>query len=197
MHEPREKDDGQWRAVVLEKHPHVVVEQRAAAQLTADVGDEEDQHGGHDAEVEGLSVAQQGEDLDALLEVDEGDVEAEDVAGEAGDVAQPVARVGESEDPVHDKGPQADPAHEGQVVDSGGHHDVVDCVVEDGDGARDADDDERLAGEHGEDDGAEDRGQQDLVDAVLRVRASEHVEGEGQGRQDTVWGSFWSVSCVC
>lgn len=97
-------------------------------------------------------VSQQGEDLDALLEVDEGDVEAEDVAGKAGDVAQPVARVGGGEDPVHDEGPQADPAHKGQVVDARRHHDVVDCVIEDGDGPRHADNDERLAGEHGEDD---------------------------------------------
>lgn len=195
VHKAGEEDDGQWCTIVLQKHPDVVVEERAFAQLTAGVGYEEDKHGGHDAQVEGLAVAEQGEHLDALLEVDEGDVEAEDVAGEAGDIAQPVARVGDGENPVHDEGPQADPAHEGQVVDPGGHHDVVDGVVKDGDGPGHAHDDERLAGEQGEDDRAENRGQQHLIDTILRVRAGKHVQGEGQGRQDA-FGWHWSVSKV-
>lgn len=192
--EPREEDDRQRRAVVLEEDAHVVMEQRALAELAAGIRDGEDQHGHHDAQVEGLGVALQHEDLDALLEVDEGDVEAEDVAGEAGDVAQPVARVRDGEDPVQDEGPQADPAHEGEVVDARGHHDVVDGVVEDGDGPRHADDDERLAGDEGEDDGAEDGRQEHLIDAVLRVRAREHVQGEGHGREDAVGRFLVSVA---
>jgi len=186
VHEAGEEDDGQRGSVVLEEGPDVVVEERACPELATGVGDEEDQHGGHDAQVEGFAVAEQGEDLDALLEVDESDVEAEDVAWKAGDVAQPVARVRDGEDPVHYHGPQADPAHEGQVVDSGGLHDVVDGVVEDGNGPCHAHDDERLAGEHGEDDGAEHRSQQHLVDSILRVGAREHVQGEGQGWKNTV-----------
>lgn len=85
--EAGEEDDGQRGSVVLEEDPDVVVEERAGPKLAADVGDEEDQHGGHDAQVKGLLVAEQGEDLDSLLQVDEGDIEAEDVAWEAGDIA--------------------------------------------------------------------------------------------------------------
>lgn len=186
VHEAGEEDDGERGAVVLDEGAHIVVEQGAAAQLAAEVGDGEDEDGDEDAQVEGLVVAEEDEDLDALLEVDEGDVEAEDVAGEAGDVAQPVARVGDGEDPVHDHGPEADPGHEGEVVGARGLHDVVDGVVEDGDGARDADDDQGLAGEEGEDDGAQDGGEEDLVHAVVGVRAGEHVQGEGQGREDAI-----------
>lgn len=64
--------------------------------------------------------------MDAFLEIDEGYVEAEDVAGEAGYVFEEVAGVGEGEDPVHDEGPETDPAHEGEVVGAGGDHNVVD-----------------------------------------------------------------------
>lgn len=187
MHEASKEDDRQGGSVVLDEGADIVVEQGALADGVGKVGDREDEHGGEDAQVERLRVAQQFEDLDALLEVDEGDVEAEDVAGEAGDVAEPVARVGDGEDPVHDEGPDADPGHEGEVVGAGGLHDVVDGVVEDGDGARHADDDKRLAGEEAEDDGAQDGGEQGLVYAVVGVGAGEHVQGEGQGREDAVW----------
>lgn len=83
--------------------------------------------------------------MDALLEVDAGDVEAENVAGEAGDPAQPVAGVCDGEDPVEDEGPSeearvraeadvvmrrwnlhANPGHEAEIVDSCRMHDVVD-----------------------------------------------------------------------
>lgn len=120
------------------------------------------------------------------MEVDEGDVKAEDVTGKTSDVAQPVARVGDGEDPVHDEGPDADPGHEGEVVGASGQHDVVDGVVENSDGARHADDDKRLAGEEAEDDGAQDGGEQGLVYAVVGVGAGEHVQGEGQGGEDAV-----------
>lgn len=188
--EAGEEDDGQRGAVVLDKGADVVVEEGALADGVGGVGDGEDEDGGEDAEVEGTGVAQQLEDLDALLQVDAGDVEAKNVAGEAGDVAQPVARVGGGEGPVQDEGPEADPGHEGEVVGAGGPHDVVDGVVEDGDGAGDADNDEGLAGEEAEDDGAQDRGEEGLVDAVVGVGAGEHVQGEGQGGEDaTRWSA--------
>lgn len=125
VHEAREEDNRQRGTVVLQKHPHGVAEQGALAELAAGVGDHEDEQGDHDGQVEGGVVAEALEHLDALLQVDEGDVEAEDVAGEPRHVPQPVARVGDGQDPVEDERPQADPAHEGQVVGSGGHHDVV------------------------------------------------------------------------
>ena len=46
-----------------------------------------------------------GEDLDTFLKVDKGDVKAEDVAAEAGDVGESIAGVGDSKDPVHDQRP--------------------------------------------------------------------------------------------
>ena len=41
--------------------------------------------------------------MDSLLEVDEGDVKTKDVAGEAGDPAEPVARVGDGEETMEDE----------------------------------------------------------------------------------------------
>ena len=46
-----------------------------------------------------------GENLNALLQVDEGHVEAKDIAAEAGDVGETVAGVGDGKDPVHDQRP--------------------------------------------------------------------------------------------
>jgi len=46
-----------------------------------------------------------GQDLDAFLEIDEGDVEAEDVAGETGYVFESIAGVCNGKNPVHYKGP--------------------------------------------------------------------------------------------
>lgn len=126
VHEPRKEDDGQGGAVVLEEDADGVAEQGARAELAAGVGDHEDEQGGGDAQVEGGAVAEALEDLDALLQVDEGDVEAEDVAREPRHVPQPVARVGRGEHPVEGQRPQPDPAHEGQVVGPRRRHDVVD-----------------------------------------------------------------------
>lgn len=53
----------------------------------------------------------------------------------------------------------SNPAHEGQVVYTRGLHDVVHGIVENGDRARDADDDQRLAGKHRKDNGSEHRSQ--------------------------------------
>lgn len=105
VYEPREEDEGERGAVVLEEDAHVVVEEAAATEAGADVRDHEDEQRGDDRKVEWLGITQTLEDLDAFLEVDEGDVEAEDVAGEAGHVAQPVAGVCYREDPVEDEGP--------------------------------------------------------------------------------------------
>lgn len=49
-----------------------------------------------------------GEDLNGFLQVDEGDVEAKDVAAEAGDVGEAVAGVSDGEDPVHDQRPPSE-----------------------------------------------------------------------------------------
>lgn len=86
---------------------------------------------------------------------------------------------------MHEQCPQADPSHKGKVVGALGNDNVVDGVGKDRDGPRDAHDDERLRGEDGEDDAAQNRGEEHLVDAVRIVCLGEHVEREGQRGKDT------------
>jgi hypothetical protein len=105
VHEAGEENNGERGAVILQEDADGVGEEVAPAQLAADVSDEEDEQGDDDGQVKGLLVAEPGQDLDALLKVYKGDVEAKHVAGKAGDVAQPVARVGNSQDPVKDQRP--------------------------------------------------------------------------------------------
>lgn len=62
----------------------------------------------------------------------------------------------------------------------------MELLVEDSNGTRDAYDDERLAGEEREENRAQDRCEQDLIDAIARARTSEHVEREGEGGKDAV-----------
>lgn len=145
VYEAREEDEGQRRAVILEKHAHRLLEQAARAQLAAHVRHHEDQQGRHDGQVEGGPVAEAVEHLDALLEVDEGDVEAEDVAGKPGDPAQPVARVCNRQEDMQNEGPStrvsscfpfsqqqrgggnihAYPGHEANIVYARVFHNVV------------------------------------------------------------------------
>lgn len=89
-----------------------------------------------------------GENLDALLQVDEGHIEAEDIAAEAGDVGETVAGVGDGEDPVHDQRPpssklvavghqegvsglQAYPTHESEIIGPPRCDDIVNGIIED------------------------------------------------------------------
>lgn len=80
-------------------------EQATRAQNTTEVGYHEDKEGSNDRQVKVLALAEALEDLYALLDIDAGDVETEDVAGEAGDVAKEVAGIRDSEDPMEDEGP--------------------------------------------------------------------------------------------
>lgn len=105
VHEAREEDERQRRAVVLKKHAHHVRKKIARAENAAQVCDHEYEEGCNDGQVKVLALAEALEDLDALLEIDEGDVEAEDVAGEAGHVVKEVAGICDREDPVEDEGP--------------------------------------------------------------------------------------------
>ena len=106
MHEPSKEHQRQGCTVVFEKDSHRVSEEAAAAaNFAADVGDDEDEESGDNGEVEAGGSAEAVEDLDALLKIDAGDIEAEDVAGEAGYPAEPVARVCDSKDSVEEGGP--------------------------------------------------------------------------------------------
>lgn len=105
MYEAREEDDRQGRAIVLQKDADRMPEKGALPQLAAHVRDHEHEQRDHYGQVEGRRIAEDLEDLDPLLEIDEGDVEAEDIAGEPCDVLQPVTRIGDGQNPVEDEGP--------------------------------------------------------------------------------------------
>ena len=80
----------------------MVLEERTVADETADIADCSDEEGNNDGEVETF-LALTSEDLDAFLQVDEGDVKTEDVTGEARYVAKCIGGVGDGEDGMHDK----------------------------------------------------------------------------------------------
>ena len=105
MDKPGKEDESQGCAIVLEEDTDPVMEKGAGAENAAEVGEDEDEEGDDDREIEGGLVAEARENFDALLEIDEGDVEAEDVAREASDPAKPVARICDGENPVKDEGP--------------------------------------------------------------------------------------------
>ena len=107
MDEAGEENEGKRSAIVLEEHAKSVREETAPAELAAEVGDHEDEQSSYDGEVEGLAAAETLENLDSLLKIDKGDVEAEDVAGEAGDIFEKVTRVGYCKYPVEDQRPAA------------------------------------------------------------------------------------------
>lgn len=60
----------------------------------------------------------------------------------------------------------------------------VDGLVEDGDGSCHTDNNQGLGSKEREDDGAEHRSQEDLVDTIVGSYPGEHVEGESQSRKD-------------
>lgn len=101
MHKTCKEDHCKRCTIIFDEDSNVVLEEGAGADETAKVTNYEHEKSNDDGEVEGLAGSLPGEDLDALLEVDEGDVEAEDVAGETGHIFQAVTRIGDGEDPVH------------------------------------------------------------------------------------------------
>ena len=193
--EAREEDDCEGSAVVFNKLADVSVEEFAFADDAAEVGAGRDEERDHDAEVGGCwgLVPLASKDLDAFLEVDERNIEAERITAKSRNVCEGVAGVGDGKDPVHYQRPDSDPGHEDKEVVPLRCDDVVDGVREDGNGTGDADDAEWLACEEREDAASKDGGEEDFVDAVGVVGFGEHVEGEGEGRQDTE--ELVSISC--
>lgn len=130
-----EEDDGQWRTVILDELSDVSVEQVAVANDTTEVCDSQDEQRHHHCQVRRAGsrhVPLSREDLNALLEINEGDIKAEDVTGETSDIGEAIASICGREDPMHNQGPNADPAHEGEKVGAGRNNNVVDGVTEDG-----------------------------------------------------------------
>lgn len=98
--EAGKEDEGQGRAIIFEKDTQGMAKEAAGAKLTAGIGNHEDQEGGNDGEIKLGAIAQTLENLNTLLEVDEGDVKAKDVAREASDPTEPIARIGDGKNPV-------------------------------------------------------------------------------------------------
>lgn len=106
--ETSEENDRQGSTIVFQEFPDISLEETATAELLADPTTHKHKEGNHDAQVcrrlpNGSPLP--GQDLDTLLEIDKGYVEAKDIARETGHVCQGVARIGYSKDPVHDQGP--------------------------------------------------------------------------------------------
>lgn len=108
VHEPSEEDDRQRRAVVFDKLSYVPLKEVTSTNDTAGKGGHQDQKGHHDCEIgRGIpgNTPLTGQHLNALLQVDEGNVKAKNITGESSDVSQGIAGVGNGEDPVHHKRP--------------------------------------------------------------------------------------------
>jgi len=108
VYEAGEEDDRQRCAVIFNHLPYLPSKEIASTNDTAGKGSHQDQKGHHDCEI-GRRIPGNtplaGQHLDALLQVDEGDVNAKNVTGESSDVSQGIAGVGDGEDPVHHKRP--------------------------------------------------------------------------------------------
>lgn len=103
MNESGEENDGEGGAVILNKLPHVALEERTAPNDSAKICYHEHQEGYGDGQVStGFSGRPlPSKDLDPFLNVDEGHVETEDVAAETCDVSESVASVGDGQHPMH------------------------------------------------------------------------------------------------
>lgn len=85
-------------------------EETAGSEFTADVSHYKQQQRCDNREVESGVAAKTFQNLNAFLEIDEGYVEAKDVAGEPCDPAEPVARICDGKDPVQNQRPSRDRA---------------------------------------------------------------------------------------
>lgn len=83
VNEASEEDDGQGCAIVFEKFSHISLEEVAVAQLATNPTGHQYEECHHDGQIgRGLSngTPLAGQDLNAFLEVNEGDIESEDIA---------------------------------------------------------------------------------------------------------------------
>lgn len=105
MHKARKEYDGKRSPIILDKHSHIVLEKRARANDSTRIAKAENEKSYHDREVEGFARALPCQDLNAFLQVDERDVEAEYVAGKASNIFYSVASVRNGEEKVHEHCP--------------------------------------------------------------------------------------------
>eukprot|EP00968_Pinguiococcus_pyrenoidosus_P015511 scaffold1435_cov267-Pinguiococcus_pyrenoidosus.AAC.35 len=108
---------------------------------------------------------------DSSIQVDNGNQDAEGLTREARHVSNVVARVGCRQRPMHDRGPDLRPRIEWQEVDAQALRHVENGDGQDAHGARDAQNDQRLAPDDGKDGAGNRGGQQNFHDSDhLRLR---------------------------
>jgi hypothetical protein len=105
MHKSCKEDHCKRGPIILNEKSNIVLEERTGSNDTANVADCKHKESNDDGEVESLARSLAAEDLNPLLEINEGYIEAEDVAGEASHVFEAIACVCYSKDPVHYQGP--------------------------------------------------------------------------------------------
>lgn len=102
--ESREEHDRQRCAVILDELADVSLEQVAVSEHTADITAHEDEESNHDAQIRRRLTGHtplSGQDLNALLQVDKGNVESEYIARKPSNVGETIASVRDGKDPVH------------------------------------------------------------------------------------------------
>lgn len=154
VNKPSEEDNRQRRAIVFDEFPDISLEETASTEFSADPTAHQNQESDHNAQIgrclSNLSPLP-GQDLDALLKIDEGNVEPKDITRKAGNVGQRITGIRNGKQPMHDQRPAAgslagagnssrvdlhsNPAHEGKVVRTPRGHNIIHRVVEDGDWA--------------------------------------------------------------
>lgn len=105
---PREENNGQWRAVILDEFSDIASKKVALARDSTDVTAHEDKKRHHNGKICRCFPCHSplsSQDLDTLLEINEGDIETKDVTRETGDISQAVTSIGYSEYPMHYEGP--------------------------------------------------------------------------------------------
>lgn len=108
VYKASKEDESQWCSVVFQKDTDWVSEETAGSEFTADIGHHKQQQRCDNGEVESAVAAKTLQNLNAFLEIDEGYVEAKDVAGEPCYPAEPVARICDGKDPVQNQRPSRD-----------------------------------------------------------------------------------------
>lgn len=100
VYKASEENKSQWCSVVFQENTNWVSKETARSKFTADVSHHKQQQRCDNRQVESTVASKTLYNLDAFLEIDEGYVEAKNVAGESCDPAEPVARICDGKDPV-------------------------------------------------------------------------------------------------
>lgn len=108
VNKTREKDDCKWSAVVLQEYAYPVLKEATRSKNTTQIGTHENEESGDNGKVERSTISQPLQDLNALLKINESDIESKDVARKPGDPSKPIARVSDGKQDVEDQRPSTD-----------------------------------------------------------------------------------------